>query len=171
MMAVTTSQYIANLKTKRSGIIPFTNLDGKVYFLVGIDSKTSEYTDFGGGVKKYETALTAGIREFYQESRGIFSKEYYNLHNTLGNISIYSNTMTITFIPIQTKDMDSVKTFSTSKHTDKELSGVNWIEESSFRQMLNERRKGKGYMWLKVRNFLRNNINEELWFHFRQMRT
>lgn len=55
----------------RSGIIPYVKRGGEIYFLMGVHSETGDYSDFGGGVKKYENALSAALRECKEESRGI----------------------------------------------------------------------------------------------------
>jgi len=59
-------------KITRAGIMPwFSHGNVKIYVL-GIDSKTGEYSDFGGGVKKNEDYISSAFREFDEESCGIF---------------------------------------------------------------------------------------------------
>lgn len=57
----------------RSGIIPYVKVDGKVFFLLGVDTKTKELSDFGGGVKANENALSGGLRECLEELRWIIN--------------------------------------------------------------------------------------------------
>lgn len=55
----------------RSGIIPYVWKDGEIYFLMGVDTQTGEFSDFGGGAKANENAIVAAQRELDEESRGI----------------------------------------------------------------------------------------------------
>ena len=41
----------SKIKPKRAGFILYTLYKGNIYFLIGIDSKTHELTDFAGTVK------------------------------------------------------------------------------------------------------------------------
>ncbi len=58
----------------RCGIIPYTFINGKMYFCLGIDKNTSDFTDFGGRKKHGESSIKCAIREFHEESRNIFGK-------------------------------------------------------------------------------------------------
>jgi hypothetical protein len=63
------------LRPARAGIIPFTfSKDKTLLFGFGLDKIYRELTDFGGGVsyKKDKTALNGAIREFQEESLGVF---------------------------------------------------------------------------------------------------
>jgi ADP-ribose pyrophosphatase YjhB (NUDIX family) len=55
----------------RAGIIPYIIIDGKLYFLLGIDRQTGEYADMGGGVKKNENVISGAIRELTEETRDL----------------------------------------------------------------------------------------------------
>ena len=55
----------------RSGVIPYVKRRGDIYFLLGVDTETGEWSDFGGGVKSNENALFGGLRECFEEIRGI----------------------------------------------------------------------------------------------------
>lgn len=57
----------------RSGVIPYVRIKDHVYFLMGVDTNTGELSDFGGGVKAYENALSGGLRECMEEIRWILS--------------------------------------------------------------------------------------------------
>ena len=57
----------------RCGVIPYSILpDNTILFALGLDSKSKELTDFGGHSLPYESAVTAAMREFNEESLGIF---------------------------------------------------------------------------------------------------
>lgn len=56
----------------RSGVIPYINTERGRLYCLGIDQVWGDMTDFGGGVKRYENPIEAGIREFKEESLCIF---------------------------------------------------------------------------------------------------
>src|SRR5579863_2519100 len=57
----------------RSGAIVYTFIKGKIYFIFGVDANSKNITDFAGGVAiKTEDSITGGLREFCEESLGIF---------------------------------------------------------------------------------------------------
>ena len=60
--------------TRRAAVMPYTfDKDNRLLFLVGKDKNSGDITDFGGGRKKYEYSLNAAIREFNEETSGVFS--------------------------------------------------------------------------------------------------
>src|SRR5579885_778662 len=65
---------LAYVRPYRSGIIPYIVTKGNVYFAFGEHTETGDLTDFGGGVKMRsgEDALSGALREFQQESLGVF---------------------------------------------------------------------------------------------------
>lgn len=58
----------------RGGVVPFGRRDGKVYFFMGLDDISGDYSDFGGGIKSRENELDAAFRELEEESLGVFGK-------------------------------------------------------------------------------------------------
>jgi hypothetical protein len=62
------------VKPRRAGIILYTVYEGSVYFGMGLDSRTHDLTDFGGGVS-YSTdknVINGALREFQEETLKIF---------------------------------------------------------------------------------------------------
>lgn len=59
---------------KRAGIVVYSVIGDGLYFGLGIDSKHSELTDFGGSVDplRDKDAIDTAIREFREESLGAF---------------------------------------------------------------------------------------------------
>lgn len=64
----------------RSGVIPYTVLNGNLHFLLGWDahSRGEDLSDFGGGVKKGENAFIGGTRECDEELHGCLTTREYN---------------------------------------------------------------------------------------------
>jgi hypothetical protein len=58
-------------KPRRSGIIPyFTDSNGELSFILAVDWKTGNYTDFGGGVREGEYWVDSAVRELKEECYG-----------------------------------------------------------------------------------------------------
>lgn len=86
-------------KQKRSGAIVYTLYKNQIYFLAGVDTSSGNITDFGGGIKlKAETPLTGGLREFSEESCGIFGS--IDEKDVSDHLVIYTNDLMIIFIHI-----------------------------------------------------------------------
>ena len=79
-MPFTLGAQLAQTKSTRASVLPYViKNDGnqrKIYFLFGIDRETGDITDLGGGVKRDEFSLEAGLREFREESDEIFGTIY-----------------------------------------------------------------------------------------------
>lgn len=66
-------------KQLRAGVIVYVEIPNankpQLFFCLGLDQRTGDITDFGGGVtKKDPTALHAALREFHEETLGIFTE-------------------------------------------------------------------------------------------------
>lgn len=59
---------------KGCGIIPYSVHNNKVYFLCGIDYN-DKISDLGGKIDKGESAIDCAVREFYEESVGLFANK------------------------------------------------------------------------------------------------
>lgn len=70
--------WVANVSSSarptRAGVIMYGSYQGTVYIGLGIDANSHELTDFGGGVdyKVDPDAIVGGLREFQEETLGIF---------------------------------------------------------------------------------------------------
>ena len=122
---------------RRSGVIPYTvieeNGDRFKYFCLGIDSQYGTLTDFGGGVKKYETFAKAASRELEEESLGVFNFKSDKIYEN--SMAIYDTNMIIMFVNIKIDSInDSVIKFHKkySKVNQSENKGIIWIHEDVF---------------------------------------
>lgn len=169
MENITLGVYLTKIKTNRASVLPYTirreikngKIQTKIYFLLAVDSKSKDFTDLGGGVKKTEYSLIAALREFKEESNEIFGEVYDQINNMSTNIAIISNQMSVLCIPLDEVWFDiAVKKFNdthTNKKTHNEVSELIWIDQNSFFEIL----KGKK-MWLRIRQFYRSNYTPEL---------
>lgn len=163
---------LALLKIPRCGIIPYTIVKKQegydIKFMLARDAHSKDLGDFGGGVKKGETPLMAGLREFREEARGILGE----ILKTANDISIHpavvTDKMAIIFIPIgdrwiteapkRFKDQD----FSSTKKKANEVSEIVWVDECEFKTLVSGKRGCHGTMWNKIRNFF---LQSEFYSH------
>jgi len=157
---MTFASHLATIKTTRCGVIPYTIANGSLYFLLTRDRITSELGDFGGGVRKSEFALMAALREFYEESHGIFS-HIYNSANDMGNkiAIIDGSNMAIIFVPLESNWLEEaqrafVENPPTKKKSD-EVSELVWVNEYTFTNLINGRKISNDVLWVKIQSFLK----------------
>lgn len=161
---LTRCAHVRRRSIMRSGVIPYTVINNKLFFLFGIDAAHNELTDFGGGVKKNETVVTGGLREFNEESRGIFSN-IFNFNDIQPCITLYNETMAIIFIPLQPKWFylaeDLFYRFRYDCKDFNEMKGVIWIDsESLARDYITEQERVRTKMWIKVKSFFKENFSK-----------
>lgn len=99
-------------KPMRGGVIIYTEINNNIYFCLGIDTKSGDLTDFGGGIsyKKDLTALNGGMREFKEESLKVFDE--ITLEQLNEGIVVYSKFIMIVFIKIFVSSLDELITTS-----------------------------------------------------------
>lgn len=142
MAIITIGKYLSNYKINRCGIMIYCMERGKLYFMLAKDSVTKELGDLGGGVKKYEKPLTAGLRELHEESRGIFSELYRTETDLYPFITLVMDNMAIIFVPIppvwinsaRQKFLDS-SSYSSSKSS-QEICDLVWICIEDFNDLI-----------------------------------
>lgn len=158
---------LANFKTQRAGVIPyFIDLNGNISFLLARHSTSKELGDFGGGVRKNESALSAAFREFDEETLGIFSNLYSNAASLEKCMAFTDrNLMSIIFAPVfDFRDVCSkfdnalaaAKIAQPRKKSISEISEVLWVSKFTFCELVqNYQTVGHEKIWKKVRGFLR----------------
>ena len=61
------------MSPRAGGIIIFANNNNKIHCLCGI-TKNNKISDLGGKINKYENIKTCAIREFHEETSGLYIK-------------------------------------------------------------------------------------------------
>ncbi len=152
--AVTGSR-LSSIRTIRAGVIPYRvdPITGDLSFLLARHSSSKELGDFGGGVRKNESALEAAFREFSEETLGVFS-EFYSEPEDLGLCLAFidGGSMSVIFAPVPF-DFDVEKRFEEARENirrgrnDKrtnvaqrkalaEISEVVWATNNEFRKLI-----------------------------------
>lgn len=122
----------------RAGIIPYTIIDNKKFFCLGIDNTYGTLTDFGGGVKKYENFVEAACRELEEESLGIFNFTTKELMEKVrkNSTTIYDSNTAILFLHVHIENiMDIIDLYDYKfKNTfgRVENSALLWVPEDIF---------------------------------------
>lgn len=170
----TVEKYLSQTKNRsqtRCGILPYIILNEKYYICFGKDHKSGDYTDFGGGVHKGEEPLQCAIREFSEESRGVFGK--ISIEDLQGCTCMYNKKMLIVIINIFAKsnlgspldliknslsDFRSMSYIPEDHRSDpkyNEIKAISWISEDIIKDVFID----NGYsikVYTRVRKFLRS---------------
>lgn len=168
-----TSLISPSIKFKRAGVIPYTQIDDKKYFCMGIDYKYGTLTDFGGGVKRIENFVEAACRELEEESLGIFDFTTPEKMDKVrkNSITVYDSSTAIIFLQVKVDSIDEiVKIFQQRYLTAENPENCNiiWIPEDIFFHLIKSGRtirNGKNFypsVYKVVNDLLRSvsNINE-----------
>lgn len=149
----------------RAGVIPYTLRDHKILFLLGIDRRTRELCDFGGGVKIDEDFVTGAYRELHEESCGIF-RGYITLQHIKESpvlVSTIKKTC-LFFTYIDNKWLDTAERQFKQRQRDlfdikhhNELIGVKWVNENDFKRIVYNR--SSHCMWRRLQGFIRTNAS------------
>ncbi len=173
---LTIGKYLERYDIARCGIIPYCVEIGtrNLWFLLARDRLTDELGDFGGGVQKYETCLMAGLREFHEESRGIFSSEYTTVEDMASAIAYVDKHMAIIFIPVspvylRTAEQNFIN-IKPVKKASLEVSELIWISEKYFTDLIYTPPfyadpSRSHVLWEKVQLFLQKNIDSRYKFY------
>lgn len=170
----------------RAGVIPFTKLDNKVYFLLAVDFKTGDLSDFGGGCKKNETLISAAVRELNEESYGIFTNVSEQvLYNSFAIVN-HKRNIAVFFMYIDSEWITKAKDeylIAILKNSDKfETKDIKWIPEEEFKNLIysacvrfnnncttkfyvstkSSQSEEKLIVWDRLKKFLNRNISFEL---------
>ena len=82
---------------QRAGVIIYKEINGQLVFGLGVDTDSNNLTDFGGGVTKKDiNPINGGLREFVEETLGVFGS--FNEKEVGNCLVIYSEHMLIMFL-------------------------------------------------------------------------
>ena len=164
-MPLIPARMLLNEKSRRSGVIPYTSTsNGTLYFLLGVDARTGDLTDLGGGVKKGENGLCAAFRELSEESCGLLRpnlndmSECPSLMNTEMRMSVVFMPVASGFLRTITRDFDMARKH-TSSASSKEMRELKWVHETEFfillsNKYLQQKDGTRLSLWFRVRSFI-----------------
>lgn len=148
---------LKNTKPERAGIIIYTTVKKVLYFGLGLDSRTHDLTDFGGRIiYKIENVIEGAIREFKEETLGIFEDITYE--NIKDCPVIYDDKNLIIFVHIDinpnlicltfNKKYNEIKSKDSYKHL--EICAITWLSLKEFKLVIRK----KGTLFSRLQNFL-----------------
>lgn len=150
------------IRPGRGGVIVYTTLEDDTYFGLGIDAKSGDYTDFGGGIryKKDGTAVRGSLREFIEETLGVFG--WISEDQITEAVAVYSSSMIIFFIRIEFSPGTTSKSISDLFDrrlkflTDPEVSKIVWLKSAEFVELLTTWHFEGRKLYSRVGNLLNN---------------
>ncbi len=163
-MKVGTGDSLLEVYPRRASVVPYVVRRGTVYVLYGVDAASQDITDLGGGVKKYENGLTAGLREFREESKGVFSDVYTSVwKSSWKSVGIHTDSMSVMYLRVDDTYYNTVvDAFSaTKKDTKDELDRLIWLSEADFTDVVRGKHR-KHHMWGRIKNFYKGCDIDEL---------
>lgn len=157
-MSVSTITFAKKLMTtrpSRAAIVPYCVINGTVHFVFGIDSKYGDITDLGGGVRKYESAVTGAMREFTEESHNVFANELM-VNSLVKNLAISDKKMSVIFMRIPVSAIrESTGSFRNSLNSGgcTEVRDLIIITDDELVRLSRGMRCKGRVMWSRVRRF------------------
>lgn len=138
---------------KRAGVIVYTIRDGLIYFGLGVDADYGALTDFSGGIRySIEDTLTGALREFQEESLGVFgdiSREQLD-----SSLAVYSESMMTIFIYVHC-DMNQICSIFQNSYVienNPEIREIQWLTKRQFFNKIHQ--KDPHLMYHKVYELL-----------------
>ena len=146
----------------RSGIIPYVKIGKTIKFLMGVDKKHKELSDFGGGVKLNETVIRAGKRELFEEVKELICED--DISDVKIGIYDRHNSTCVLFCEIincELAERLQKEFIKTVKHGDEynEMSSLVWISTNDMIQLVYSSESGitgKYNMWNRIKFTLLN---------------
>lgn len=128
----------SRVKPCRAGVIPYINTNKGLVFAFGLDTQYRELTDFGGGVsyKKDKTAVFGALREFKEESLGVFGD--FIPKNVSNSFVIYNAEVMILFHQVDVEPETINKQFHEKLKNEEnpEVCDIVWLGEEEFKKSL-----------------------------------
>lgn len=140
----------------RAGIIPYVKTDDGLFFLMGVDKKHKELSDFGGGIKNNESLPVAGKRELFEEVKELLNE------NDIGEIKcgIYDrhNSTCVMFCEIRDNQRfytlaDEFKQSVKDGDEYNEMESIRWIDVPEMIQLVYST---SSCIWSRIRFTLLN---------------
>jgi len=162
---------LSNIKCKRGGVILYTVYNNDIYIGLGIDSKSHDLTDFAGTIcYKYENIIEGSLREFNEETLGIFQKATYDMITDC--VVVYEKDNFAIFVPIDYNPNTVSKIFNkkyqletekikilrynNDKIKDPEVCGITWLSIDDFKNAVNDNTGKYNFLYYRLKYFLRH---------------
>jgi len=126
-------------RIRRAGVVVYSVIGDEIYFGLGVDSKHSEITDFGGSVENRDKdAIDGAIREFREESLNAFG----NLtRSMISNCFVMHDASTlIVFVHLSIDPQEVSNRFELARRTAKtpEVDAIVWLSKDQLQSEINK---------------------------------
>lgn len=122
--------------------------------MLGMDRKSEDYSDFGGGRKRRETFFFGAFRECSEETEDLIK---YNSDEVETVLSVMYHEIAVVFLPLQLdeKHLELIpKLFQLRAKEDSEMSHIKWFDLDSFLHLIFKPDKLKMNMYYVIRTAL-----------------
>ena len=142
---------------RRGGFILFRSNPDDIYFCFGVDSRTKELTDFGGTILPNENPISGCIREFEEETCGVFVSKLFP-NDIMNDYIFYNKSMAIIFhyypydITKPMKDFDD--RISSNPNLFYEVDKIVWVPFRSLKLLMFKKSFRSYRLYFKVEMFL-----------------
>lgn len=153
----------SNASIRRAGVVVYTWRNNRFWFCLGIDKKTRDLSDFGGGRKRYESPIECAYREFTEETCGVFSECVPSINTLRDSFVLVGRTNIVCWVYVKPEWIDRAEAmFSTLRGSNHfqhrrhlEHLGVKWLIEDHF--WIYAFGSRRYCMWSFLQDFLRSN--------------
>lgn len=140
---------LINTRPQRAGVIMYTKYLDQVYFGIGVDTLSGEYTDFGGGIsykdKKDKNVVLGALREYEEETLGIFGNLTYEDVQDCTVIYNHQNLILFRYIEPDFKTIHHLFTTEYNKRVGAgeipEVCNIKWVTTKEFKEIIATRGK------------------------------
>lgn len=149
---------LSKVKPPRAGVIPYISTPQGLKYAFGLDTNYRELTDFGGGVsyKRDKTAINGALREFKEESLGVFGD--YTPKDVMNNVVIYNKDLMIVFIPVDVSPKEKNALFHKrlEDEDNPEVCDIVWLSEDELDKALDSKSR---LIYMLVKDLITNADN------------
>ena len=145
----------------RVGILPYTIMNNQIYVLIGIDRKSGDLTDFGGGRKQNESFVNGALRECREETEGVIAYYPNDIKCCLASSTRRTG---VIFLPIKTTAtvMAGICHEIKKRLTERsEMSDVEWIPWTYLLKLVLHPDKSTRKIYERIRATLVRDVNHK----------
>jgi len=145
-----------NKRIERAGAIVYIKHKDKIYFGVGIDNKSGDVTDFGGGVGRSDGYVKNGaLRELREESLGVFG--HIDPSELDKFLCVYTELILIIFIKLDVdpKNISDMFQQRVMKIQNPEVREIKWYTDKEFTKLIYGKSVDNKTMYDRIKPILR----------------
>ena len=142
---------------KRGGVIPYVVTETDFLFCLGVDTRSGDLTDFGGGISARDKNTVVGsIREFAEETLGVF--DIFGIFDENSVVTSRDNMLLFIPVPVDPRQITLIFREKVQKEQRPEVCDIVWLDFVQFSSLIYECPYpiGNRHLYEKIRKFLRS---------------